>query len=116
MSEAWAKATGAAVLLFLADRVIAHVCVSVNAAGALLSPSGASLEAVGLALAFLTARLGLVACVALAAGLGAARLVNGRGERAGDRRRARTRPRDRRDPPPPASSPRARTAGRSGSG
>ncbi len=57
------------------ERGLAHLAVSINAAGALLSPAGSSLEAAAVALAFLAARLLLVALVAGGAARTAAYLV-----------------------------------------
>ena len=77
MSRQWPKWLLGALALLLADRGLAHLCVATNVAGALLSPGGATLEALGIALAFLLARLGFVLCFALGVGLLAARALSG---------------------------------------
>lgn len=63
-----AALVGAALLLYGADRLLAHVAVEMNAAGALLSPGGASLDAFAVAALFLLARFGwsLLVCVGFA--------------------------------------------------
>lgn len=53
--------------LFGLDRALAHVAVEMNAAGALLSPGGAELEALAVGLGFLLVRLTFVASVGVTA-------------------------------------------------
>ncbi len=58
------------VVLFGIDRALASIAIEINAAGALLSPSGAaSLEAFGVALAFLLTRLSLAFVFCLTAAM-----------------------------------------------
>ena len=54
-------------LTYLLDDALAQVAVERNAAGALLSPAGASVDALLVALAFFLARLGFVLSVTLGA-------------------------------------------------